>query len=116
MKLYLLQQSGSNSFLVAGDEKNQKNQKYKVNIGPQVVPRLKSLFHTSLTITFLQTCSCNKGPGCLHILFIMLRVFGIPENDCRLTARELKEFEIEALFRAHEERKKTRVLRSRLGN
>ena len=46
----------------------------------------------------------------------MLRVFGIPENDCRLTARELKEFEIEALFRAHEERKKTRVLRSRLGN
>jgi mitogen-activated protein kinase kinase kinase 1 len=94
VKLYLLQQSGSNSFLVAGDEKNQKNQKYKVNIGPQ-------------------TCSCNKGPGCLHILFIMLRVFGIPENDCRLTARELKEFEIEALFRAHEERKKTRVLLSR---
>ena len=45
----------------------------------------------------------------------MLRVFGIPENDIRLTARELKEFEIEALFRAHEERKKTRVLRSRLG-
>ena len=45
----------------------------------------------------------------------MLRVFAIPENDIRLTARELKEFEIEALFRAHEERKKTRVLRSRLG-
>ena len=44
VKLYLLQQSGSNSFLVAGDEKNQKNQKYKVNIGPQVVPRLKSLY------------------------------------------------------------------------
>ena len=33
MKLYLLQQSGSNSFLVADQEKNQK---YKVNIGPQV--------------------------------------------------------------------------------
>ena len=46
VKFYLLQQSGSNSFLVAGDEKNQKNQKYKVNIGPQVVPRLKSLFRT----------------------------------------------------------------------
>ena len=113
VKLYLLQQSGSNSFLVAGDEKNQKNQKYKVNIGPQVVPRLKSLYTDK---KILQTCSCNKGPGCLHILFIMLRVFAIPENDCRLTARELKEFEIEALFRAHEERKKTRVLRSRLGN
>lgn len=76
---------------MAGDKKHQK---YKVNIGPQ-------------------TCSCGKGPGCLHILFIMLRVFCIPENDSRLTARELKEFEIEALFRAHEERKKTRVLRSR---
>ena len=34
MKLYLLQQSGSNSFLVADQEKNQK---YKVNIGPQVL-------------------------------------------------------------------------------
>ena len=94
MKLFLLQQSGSNSFLVAGEEPEQK---YKVNIGPQ-------------------TCSCGKGPGCLHLLFIMLRVFKIPENDSRLTARELKEFEIEALFRAHEERKKTRVLRSRLAN
>jgi hypothetical protein len=33
VKLYLLQQSGSNSFLVAGDSPQQK---YKVNIGPQV--------------------------------------------------------------------------------
>ena len=91
MKLFLLQQSGSNSFLVAGEEPEQK---YKVNIGPQ-------------------TCSCGKGPGCLHLLFIMLRVFKIPENDSRLTARELKEFEIDALFRSFEERKKLRVLRSR---
>ena len=43
----------------------------------------------------------------------MLRVFKIQENDSRLTARELKEFEIEALFRSFEERKKSRVLRSR---
>ena len=49
----------------------------------------------------------------MHLLFIMLRVFKISENDSRLTARELKEFEIEALFRAHEERKNSRVLRSR---
>ena len=42
VKFYLLQQSGSNSFLVAGDEKNQK---YKVNIGPQVIPQLKSHIH-----------------------------------------------------------------------
>ena len=47
------------------------------------------------------------------MLFIMLRVFKIQENDSRLTARELKEFEIEALFRSFEERKKSRVLRSR---
>ena len=43
----------------------------------------------------------------------MLRVFKIQENDTRLTARELKEFEIEALFRSFEERKKSRVMRSR---
>ena len=49
----------------------------------------------------------------MHLLFIMLRVFKIQENDSRLTARELKEFEIEALFRSFEERKKSRVLRSR---
>ena len=93
MKLFLLQQSGSNSFLVAAAGE-QPDQKYKVNIGPQ-------------------TCSCGRGPGCLHLLFIMLRVFKIPENDSRLTARELKEFEIDALFRSFEERKKLRVMRSR---
>ena len=49
----------------------------------------------------------------MHLLFIMLRVFKIQENDSRLTARQLKEFEIEALFRSFEERKKSRVLRSR---
>ena len=43
----------------------------------------------------------------------MLRVFKIQENDTRLTAKQLKEFEIEALFRSFEERKKSRVLRSR---
>jgi len=91
VKLYLMHQIGSNSFLVAGEAPHQK---YKVNIGPQ-------------------TCSCGKSPGCLHLLFIMLRVFKIQENDTRLTARELKEFEIEALFRSYEERKKTRVMRSR---
>jgi len=90
IKLYLLQQSGSNSFLVA----DSTGQKYKVNIGPQI-------------------CSCGKGPGCLHLLFIMLRVFKIKENDSRLTARELKEFEIDALFRDFEQRKKSRVMRSR---
>jgi len=91
VKFFLMHQIGSNSFLVAGEAPNQK---YKVNIGPQ-------------------TCSCGKGPGCLHLLFIMLRVFKIQENDSRLTARELKEFETEALFRSYEERKKTRVMRSR---
>ena len=45
VKLYLLQQSGSNSFLVAGDEKHQK---YKVNIGPQVRPPVLLLLHLLL--------------------------------------------------------------------
>ena len=58
VKLYLLQQSGSNSFLVAGGggegdtntsthHHQQQQHKYKVNIGPQVQYRL-SIAESSL--------------------------------------------------------------------
>lgn len=42
---------------------------------------------------FLQTCSCGRGPHCLHLLFVMLRVFQVPESDSRIYAKELKNFE-----------------------
>ncbi|KAE8745689.1 hypothetical protein FOCC_FOCC007573, partial [Frankliniella occidentalis] len=86
-RLYLLQQPGPNSFLVGGDSPEHK---YRVVIGPQ-------------------TCSCGRGPHCLHLLFVMLRVFQIPELDARIYARELKNFEVESLFQKYRERLTLRV-------
>ncbi|KAK3922207.1 Mitogen-activated protein kinase kinase kinase 1, partial [Frankliniella fusca] len=86
-RLYLLQQPGPNSFLVGGDSPEHK---YRVVIGPQ-------------------TCSCGRGPHCLHLLFVMLRVFQIPELDARIYARELKNFEVETLFQKYRERLTLRV-------
>ncbi|XP_034231021.1 mitogen-activated protein kinase kinase kinase 1-like isoform X2 [Thrips palmi] len=86
-RLYLLQQPGPNSFLVGGDSPEHK---YRVVIGPQ-------------------TCSCGRGPHCLHLLFVMLRVFQIPELDARIYSRELKNFEVESLFQKYRERLNLRV-------
>ncbi|XP_069694090.1 mitogen-activated protein kinase kinase kinase 1-like isoform X2 [Periplaneta americana] len=86
-RLYLLQQIGPNSFLVGGDSPEHK---YRVVIGPQ-------------------TCSCGRGPHCLHLLFVMLRVFQVPESDSRIFAKELKNFEVESLFHNYQERRNSRV-------
>ncbi|XP_021916441.1 mitogen-activated protein kinase kinase kinase 1-like isoform X2 [Zootermopsis nevadensis] len=86
-RLYLLQQTGPNSFLVGGDSPEHK---YRVVIGPQ-------------------TCSCGRGPHCLHLLFVMLRVFQVPESDSRIYAKELKNFEVESLFHNYQERRNLRV-------
>lgn len=62
------------------------------------------LYHSFLCVSFLsvisfevkicsQTCSCGRGPHCLHLLFVMLRVFQVPESDSRIYAKELKNFE-----------------------
>ncbi|KAJ9574004.1 hypothetical protein L9F63_008601, partial [Diploptera punctata] len=84
-RLYLLQQTGPNSFLVGGDSPDHK---YRVVIGPQ-------------------TCSCGRGPHCLHLLFVMLRVFQVPESDSRIYAKELKNYE--SLFRNYQARRNSRV-------
>jgi hypothetical protein len=63
-----------------------------------------SVYHCFLFVFFLsailfevkiclQTCSCGRGPHCLHLLFVMLRVFQVPESDSRIYAKELKNFE-----------------------
>lgn len=63
-----------------------------------------NLYHCFLFVSFLsvisfeakicsQTCSCGRGPHCLHLLFVMLRVFQVPESDSRIYAKELKNFE-----------------------
>ncbi|XP_049782543.1 mitogen-activated protein kinase kinase kinase 1-like isoform X2 [Schistocerca cancellata] len=88
-RLYLLRQPGPNTFSVGGDSPEHK---FRVVIGPQ-------------------TCSCNRGPHCLHLLFVMRRVFQVPENDPRLFAKELKNFEVESLFQNYKEQQNKRILK-----
>ncbi|XP_038075292.1 mitogen-activated protein kinase kinase kinase 1-like [Patiria miniata] len=89
-RLYLLQQSGPNSFVIGGDSPSHK---YKVTIGPQ-------------------NCNCTKGPFCLHVLFVMLRVLQVPEGDPILWSRTLMNYEVEALFKNYQARQKKRLKRS----
>ncbi|KAK3580955.1 hypothetical protein CHS0354_006982 [Potamilus streckersoni] len=86
-RLYLLQQMGPNSFLIGGDSPDHK---FRVIIGPQ-------------------TCSCAKGPHCVHVLFVMLRVFQVRDNDPVLWSKTLKNFEVESLFRAYNEKRTSRI-------
>ncbi|CAH1795279.1 unnamed protein product [Owenia fusiformis] len=74
-RLYLLQQMGPNSFLIGGDSPDHK---FRVIIGEQ-------------------TCSCGKA-HCVHVLFVMLRVFQIEESDPCLWRVKLKNYEVETLF------------------
>uniref|UniRef100_A0A8C1QQM6 Mitogen-activated protein kinase kinase kinase 1 n=1 Tax=Cyprinus carpio TaxID=7962 RepID=A0A8C1QQM6_CYPCA len=71
-RLYLLQQIGPNSFLIGGDSPDNK---FRVFIGPQ-------------------TCSCGRGTFCIHVLFVMLRVFQLEPSDPLLWRKTLKNFEV----------------------
>ncbi|GFO13303.1 mitogen-activated protein kinase kinase kinase 1, partial [Plakobranchus ocellatus] len=90
-RLYLLQQTGPNSFLIGGDSPDHK---YRVIIGPQ-------------------TCSCGRGPHCVHVLFVMLRVFQVGENNPCLWSKTLKNFEVENLFRIYHDKRSSRIKRRR---
>ncbi|XP_035235474.1 mitogen-activated protein kinase kinase kinase 1-like [Anguilla anguilla] len=86
-RLYLLQQIGPNSFLVGGDSPDNK---YRVFIGPQ-------------------TCSCGRGTFCIHVLFVMLRVFQLEPQDPLLWRKTLKNFEVESLFQKYHNRRSSRI-------
>ncbi|KAK6304948.1 hypothetical protein J4Q44_G00237280 [Coregonus suidteri] len=86
-RLYLLQQIGPNSFLIGGDSPDNK---YRVFIGPQ-------------------TCSCGRGAFCIHILFVMLRVFQLEPSDPLLWRKTLKNFEVESLFQKYHNRRSSRI-------
>ncbi|GAB6029131.1 Mitogen-activated protein kinase kinase kinase 1 [Chamberlinius hualienensis] len=86
-RLYLLQQPGPHSFVVGGDSPEHK---YRVMVGPQ-------------------TCTCSRGPHCIHVLFIMLRVFRVSENDPLMFSKQLKNFEVESLFSSYEKVKQLRL-------
>ncbi|OWF34833.1 mitogen-activated protein kinase kinase kinase 1-like isoform X2 [Mizuhopecten yessoensis] len=87
LRLYLLQQMGPNSFLIGGDSPDHK---FRVIIGPQ-------------------SCSCGKGPHCVHVLFVMLRVFQVSEGDPLLGSKTLKNYEVESLFRDYHEKISSRI-------
>ncbi|XP_059845367.1 mitogen-activated protein kinase kinase kinase 1 [Hypanus sabinus] len=86
-RLYLLQQIGPNSFLIGGDVPDNK---YRVFIGPQ-------------------TCSCGRGTFCIHVLFVMLRVFQLEPSDSMLWRKTLKNFEVESLFQKYHNRRSSRI-------
>ncbi|KAK7484102.1 hypothetical protein BaRGS_00024714 [Batillaria attramentaria] len=90
-RLYLLQQTGPNSFLIGGDSPDHK---FRVIIGPQ-------------------TCSCGRGPHCVHVLFVMLRVFQVGESDPCLWSKTLKNYEVENLFRIYHDRRTSRLTQRR---
>uniref|UniRef100_A0A8C1IPC6 Mitogen-activated protein kinase kinase kinase 1 n=1 Tax=Cyprinus carpio TaxID=7962 RepID=A0A8C1IPC6_CYPCA len=86
-RLYLLQQIGPNSFLIGGDSPDNK---FRVFIGPQ-------------------TCSCGRGTFCIHVLFVMLRVFQLEPSDPLLWRKTLKNFEVESLFQKSHSRRSSRI-------
>ncbi|XP_074667151.1 mitogen-activated protein kinase kinase kinase 1-like isoform X1 [Strix aluco] len=86
-RLYLLQQIGPNSLLIGGDSPDNK---YRVFIGPQ-------------------TCSCGRGTFCIHLLFVMLRVFQLEPSDPMLWRKTLKNFEVESLFQKYHSRRSSRI-------
>ncbi|XP_033109316.1 mitogen-activated protein kinase kinase kinase 1-like isoform X2 [Anneissia japonica] len=86
-RLYLLHQIGPKCFLIGGDSPDHK---YKVVVGPQ-------------------TCSCNKGQFCVHVLFVMLRMFQVQENDPRLLCKTLRNYEVEDLVQRYLDRRKGKL-------
>ncbi|CAG0922611.1 unnamed protein product [Notodromas monacha] len=91
-RFYLLQRAGPHSFVIGGDlpAKN----KYKIDIGPQ-------------------SCSCGHGPYCVHVLFVMLRVFQLTDTDPKLYAKDLKNFEVESLLEKFEKRRANQLRRKK---
>ena len=57
----------------------------------------KIIYYTAIYMYF-QGCSCGKGPFCIHILFVMLRVFQLEHNDPLLISRTLKNYEVNTLL------------------
>ncbi|XP_022109851.1 mitogen-activated protein kinase kinase kinase 1-like isoform X2 [Acanthaster planci] len=65
-----------------------------------------------IKMQFVPNCNCSKGPFCLHVLFVMLRVFQVPEGDPVLWRRTLMNYEVEALFKNYQARQNKRLKRS----
>lgn len=58
---------------------------------PSCVALTYTLTYTHTTHT--QSCSCNKA-HCVHLLFVMLRVLKVGQNDPMLWQRQLRNYEV----------------------
>ncbi|RMX49549.1 hypothetical protein pdam_00017438 [Pocillopora damicornis] len=56
----------------------------------------------------INSCTCTR-PHCVHLLFVMLRVFKLKENDPLLWTQKLKNFEVEKLLSKFHARVKSRL-------
>ncbi|XP_047613927.1 mitogen-activated protein kinase kinase kinase 1 isoform X3 [Phacochoerus africanus] len=54
-------------------------------------------------------CSCGRGTFCIHLLFVMLRVFQLEPSDPMLWRKTLKNFEVESLFQKYHSRRSSRI-------
>ena len=52
---------------------------------------------TDKNVIIFQSCTCTR-PHCVHLLFVMLRVFKLKENDPLLWTLKLKNFEVHVRF------------------
>lgn len=89
-RFYLLRQSGPTAFMVVGDSPEHK---YRVMLGPQ-------------------TCSCSRGPHCVHLLFVMLRVLQVEQTNPQLWSKTLRNYEVDSLLTQMQERKRKRIRKS----
>ncbi|NXJ39037.1 M3K1 kinase, partial [Ciconia maguari] len=53
--------------------------------------------------------SCGRGTFCIHLLFVMLRVFQLEPSDPMLWRKTLKNFEVESLFQKYHSRRSSRI-------
>eukprot|EP00116_Pleurobrachia_bachei_P007610 sb/3467872/ len=52
----------------------------------------------------LQSCNCNRGYFCSHLLFVMLNVLNVNCRNPILWRQNLKNYEVEQLLKAYEEK------------
>jgi len=52
------------------------------------------LFSFTTNCFLFQTCNCGRGQFCIHVLFVMLRVFQLEPTSGLLWRRTLKNYEV----------------------
>jgi len=77
-EFYIVSENGPTSFVVKSSATNR--QKFKVFIGER------------------QTCSCNSEDICVHVLFIMLRVFRVPQDNPLVWQKSLVPSEVDQIL------------------